>query len=60
LQELSNVVDDKTTMAAVQTELQSYATKQDLNDEKAALLGNASSAADSYTIYGVAKAAKNA
>lgn len=52
-----NTADSKTTMAAVEAVLVSYATLTKLNEEKAALLGTESSSAESTTIHGVKKAA---
>ena len=60
LSALSEEVDKKTTMTAVKAELNNYATKQNLADEKSALLGSDASAAGSYTIYGAVKAAEAA
>ena len=52
-----NTADSKTTMAAVEAVLASYATLTKLSEEKAALLGTANSSAESTTIHGVKKAA---
>ena len=57
LDALAEEVDTKTTMAAVKTELNNYATKQNLADEKSLLLGSDASEAGSYNIYGAVKAA---
>lgn len=52
-----NTADSKTTMAAVEAVLASYATLTKLSEEKAALLGTENSSAESATIHGVKKAA---
>lgn len=52
-----NTADSKTTMAAVEAVLTSYATLTKLSEEKAALLGTENSSAESTTIHGVKKAA---
>lgn len=52
-----NTADSKTTMAAVEAVLASYATLTKLSEEKAALLGTENSSAESTTIHGVKKAA---
>lgn len=58
LGELEDVVDGKTTMAAVKEELNSYATKKNLADEKAALLGESSATTTTgANIYDVKRAA---
>ena len=52
-----NTADSKTTMAAVEAVLASYATLTKLSEEKASLLGTENSSAESTTIHGVKKAA---